>query len=111
MGLTLRVEDFVTIEQVVEQQLWGFLSEGVETLVKHTCGQLCYSAKHILVCSLQVGSLFCRLFGFAKFQQSGHSGLPPSKNRHCLHYPFWECAYLIGTKSRVSSGACGINNE
>src|SRR6185312_9733043 len=34
MGLTLRVEDFVTIEQVVEQQLWGFLSEGVETIVE-----------------------------------------------------------------------------
>ncbi|RIB01274.1 hypothetical protein C2G38_2231364 [Gigaspora rosea] len=34
MGLTLRVEDFVTIEQVVEQQLWGFLSENVETLVE-----------------------------------------------------------------------------
>ena len=99
MGLTLRVEDFVTIEQVVEQQLWGFLSEGVETLVETFFWSTVLFSKAYTLTLFQVGSLLCRLFDFAKFQQSEHFGLLPPKDRYCLHHPFWECAYLIGTKS------------
>jgi len=75
-------------------------------LVDCTIQQSIYS---YALCKL--GLFFAASLALRNFNKSGHFGLPPLKDRHCIHHPFWECAYLIGTKSRVSSGACGINNE